>query len=131
MRPELVRRAERRTATGLPGGSFGEEAFADAAGWVGFLALPPGATSQWHHHGGWVSYAVVQRGVLRWEFGTDGGEAIEIGPGDVGRMPAWTVHRDVSAGAEDLEMTLFRAGHGPLTIDVDGPEPARGSDSAR
>jgi uncharacterized RmlC-like cupin family protein len=131
MQPELVRRAERRTATGLPAGSFGQEAFADATGWVGFLALPPGATSQWHHHGEWVSYAVVQRGILRWEFGADGGEAIEIGPGGVGRMPAWIVHRDVSAGEEDLEMTLFRAGHGPLTIDVEGPEPARGSDSAR
>ena len=127
MQPELVRRAERRTATGLPSGSYGEEAFADATGWVGFLALPPGATSQWHHHGEWVSYAAVQRGVLRWEFGADGGEAIEIGPGDVGRMPAWVVHRDVSAGDEDLEMVLFRAGSGQLTIDVEGPgqDPAR------
>lgn len=127
----LVRHDERRTATGLPTGSFGEEAFADATGWVGFLVLPPGATSHWHHHGEWVSYAVVQRGVLRWEFGADGAEAIEIGPGDVGRMPAWVVHRDVSAGEEDLEMALFRAGRGPLTTDVDGPEPVPGSDPAR
>ena len=125
MRPELVRRAERRTATGLPAGSFGEEAFADATGWVGFLALPPGATSQWHHHGAWVSYAVVQRGVLRWEYGAEGADAIEVGPGDVGRMPGGVVHRDVSAGAEDLEMVLFRSGEGPLTIDVDGPDRAR------
>jgi hypothetical protein len=27
----------------------------------------------------------------------------------------------VSAGDEDLSMILFRAGEGPLTIDVDGP----------
>jgi uncharacterized RmlC-like cupin family protein len=131
MQPELVRRNERRTASGLPSGSFGEEAFADSTGWVGFLVLPPGATSHWHHHADRVSYAVVQRGVLRWEYGPDGSEAIEVASGDVGRMPAWVVHRDVSAGDEDLEMVLFRAGSGPLTIDVDGPDQARGSDLAR
>lgn len=119
--PSLVRRADRRDASGLPPGSAGEEAFADATGWVGFLSLPPGATSQWHHHGEWVSYAVVQRGILRWEFGPGGGDSIDVGPGDTGRMPAWAVHRDVSAGDEPLEMILFRAGHGPLTIAVDGP----------
>ena len=125
MRPELVRRAERRAATGLPAGSFGEEAFADPQGWVGFLSLPPGSTSAWHHHGAWDSYACVQRGVLRWEFGADGGEAIEVGPGDVGRMPGGVVHRDVSAGDEDLEMVLFRAGEGELTIAVEGPDADR------
>lgn len=120
--PRVVRRADRRPATGLPAGSAGEEAFADATGWVGFVSLAPGATSQWHHHGAWVSYAAVQRGVLRWEFGAGGGNAIEVGPGDVGCMPAGRVHRDVSAGDEELEMVLFRSGEGPLTIDVDGPD---------
>jgi|GEM_PF-4118953 len=37
-------------------------------------------------------------------------------------MPAWLVHRDVSAGSEDLEMILFRAGRGELTVDVPGPD---------
>jgi hypothetical protein len=32
------------------------------------------------------------------------------------------IHRDVSAGDEDLDMILFRAGGGQLTIDVDGPD---------
>jgi uncharacterized RmlC-like cupin family protein len=120
--PRVIRRADRRPATGLPAGSYGEEAFADATGWVGFITLPPGAASQWHHHGAWVSYAAVQRGVLRWEFGPGGADAIEVGAGDVGRMPAGRVHRDVSAGDEDLEMVLFRSGEGPLTIDVEGPD---------
>jgi len=122
--PAVVAAGERRPATGLPTGSSGQEAFADATGWVGFISLPPGATSQWHHHGAWASYAVVHRGVLRWEFGVAGGEAIVVGPGGTGRMPAHRVHRDVSAGGEPLEMTLFRAGHGPLTISVDGPDGA-------
>ncbi len=120
--PSVVRVRERRSATGLPTGVAGEQAFHDDGAWVGFLNLAPGASSPWHHHGEWDSYAYVTRGVLRWEFG-DGSDFIEIGAGDVGHMPARIVHRDVSAGTEDLAMILFRAGEGPLTIDVDGPRP--------
>jgi uncharacterized RmlC-like cupin family protein len=120
--PTVVARGERRAATGLPTGSAGEEAFADAGAWVGFLGLAPGASSGWHHHGEWDSYACVLSGVLRWEFGAAGGDAIEIGPGDTGFMPAWQVHRDVSAGTEELSMILFRAGRGELTVNVPGPD---------
>lgn len=122
LRPTLVERVARRPATGLPAGSFGEEAFADPGAWVGFLELPPGATSGWHHHGEWDSYACVLQGVLRWEYGPGGADAIQIGAGDTGRMPAHVVHRDVSAGSEPLSMILFRAGEGELTINVDGPD---------
>ena len=120
--PRVVRKGDRHAATNLPVGSAGEEAFADPNGWVGYLSLEPGAASGWHHHGEWNSYACVLRGVLRWEFGPDGGDAVEVAAGDTGRMPARLVHRDVSAGAETLELILFRAGEGPLTIDVDGPD---------
>ena len=101
---------------------MGEEAFSDPGAWVGFLRLAPGSASGWHHHGAWTSYAVVLRGVLRWEHGPGGREALEVAAGDVGRMPAVLVHRDVSAGDEDLELVLFRVGHGELTIDVEGPD---------
>lgn len=124
LQPELVVRHERRPATGLPEGSIGQEAFADPGAWVGFIELPPGAASGWHHHGEWDSYACVLTGVLRWEYGPDGADAIEVGPGDTGRMPAHRVHRDVSAGTEPLSMVLFRAGEGVLTVDVDGPDGA-------
>jgi uncharacterized RmlC-like cupin family protein len=126
--PSVVRSTERRPATGLPAGVVGEEAFHHDQGWVGFLHLEPGASSPWHHHGEWDSYAYVTQGILRWEYGADGTESIEIGAGDVGHMPAWVVHRDVSAGAEDLVMVLFRAGDGELTIDVSGPDGTRGAD---
>jgi uncharacterized RmlC-like cupin family protein len=122
MRPELVRRSDRRAASGLPTGSRGDEAFADPGAWVGFIDLAPGAASGWHHHGAWDSYACVLRGVLRWEFGEAGREAIEVRSGDVGRMPGGVVHRDVSVGEEPLSMILFRAGHGELTIDLPGPD---------
>ena len=120
--PSVVRADERHAASGLPGGVVGQEAFRHDQGWVGFLRLAPGANSPWHHHGEWDSYAYVTSGLLRWEFGQGGHESIEIGAGDTGHMPAWRVHRDVSAGTEDLEMVLFRAGHGPLTIDEPGPD---------
>ncbi len=127
--PHVVRANERRSATGLPIGVAGELAFHDDGAWVGFLDLAPGTSSPWHHHGEWVSYAYVTRGVLRWEFGENGSESIEVGPGDVGRMPAWMVHRDVSAGDERLTMILFRAGEGELTIDVSGPGGKAGADT--
>ena len=120
--PRLVRLADRHPATGLPAGVVGEEGFRDAGAWVGFLELVPEAASGWHHHGEWDSYAYVLAGVLRWEFGADGRDAVEVGPGDVGHMPAWVVHRDVSAGSESLSMVLFRAGRGELTVDVPAPD---------
>ena len=119
--PSVIPSSARRAATGLPRGVIGQETFRHPGAWVGFLRLEPGASSPWHHHGEWDSYAYVFAGVLRWEHGPGGGDATEIGAGAVGHMPAWMVHRDVSAGDEDLEMVLFRAGSGPLTIDVDGP----------
>ena len=121
--PSVVRADARRPATGLPAGSSGEEAFRHDGAWVGYLNLPPGTASGWHHHGEWDSYAVVIAGVLRWEFGPGGGDAIEISAGDTGHMPAWLVHRDVSAGDAPLSMVLFRAGSGEITIDVPGPDP--------
>ena len=127
MRPDVIRRAERRPATGLPSGSIGEEAFSDPGAWVGFVDLPPGSTSSWHHHGAWDSYACVLSGVLRWEFGERGEEAIEVAAGDTGRMPARVVHRDVSAGDESLSMILFRAGEGELTFSADGPSAGGGA----
>src|SRR5688500_17731782 len=120
--PSVVRSTQRRSATGLPLGVAGEQAFHLEGAWVGFLRLAPGTSSPWHHHGEWDSYAYVTEGVLRWEFGRDGEESVTIAAGDVGRMPARVIHRDVSAGAEDLALVLFRAGEGELTIDVDGPE---------
>ena len=120
--PTVVRSTERQSATGLPVGVAGEQAFHLDGVWVGFLRLEPGASSPWHHHGEWHSYAYVTEGVLRWEFGPGGRDSIEIAAGDVGRMPARVIHRDVSAGTEDLAMVLFRAGEGPLTIDVAGPD---------
>lgn len=121
-RPSVVRAEERVPAGGLPRGVIGQQAFSHEQGWVGFLRLEPGASSPWHHHGEWDSYAYVIAGVLRWEHGPGGMDATEIGAGDVGHMPAWMIHRDVSAGDVDLEMVLFRAGDGELTIDVDGPD---------
>lgn len=117
-----MRADERVPAGGLPKGVIGQQAFSHEQGWVGFLRLEPGASSPWHHHAEWDSYAYVIAGVLRWEHGPGGRDATEIGAGDVGHMPAWMIHRDVSAGDEDLEMVLFRAGEGELTIDVNGPD---------
>ncbi|MGQ0607573.1 MAG: cupin domain-containing protein [Chloroflexota bacterium] len=118
----MVQADEREEATGLPRGVVGQQAFHDDQVWVGFLRLETGASSPWHHHGEYDSYAYVFAGVLRWEHGEGGRDSTTVRAGDVGRMPGWMVHRDVSADDEDLEMILFRAGSGELTIDLDGPD---------
>ena len=120
--PSVVRREDRRPATGLPVGSAGEEVFHDPSTWIGVLELAPGAASGWHHHGDWDSFAYVIDGVLRWEYGPGGSASLEIAAGDVGRMPARLVHRDVSASDVSLRLVLFRTGQGELTIDVPGPD---------
>ena len=125
--PSVVRREERRPASGLPVGSAGEVVFHDPAAWVGVVELAPGAASGWHHHGDWDSYAYVIDGVLRWEYGRDGASSLEVAAGDVGRMPARLIHRDVSAGDVGLKLVLFRTGRGELTIDVPGPADADSS----
>ena len=95
MKPSVVRADQRVVAGGLPKGVIGQQAFHHDQGWVGFLHLEPGASSPWHHHAEWDSYAYVFRGVLRWEHGPGGRDATEIGPGGVGHMPSWMIHRDV------------------------------------
>lgn len=128
--PSVVRSTQRSNATGLPVGVVGEQAFHLEGAWVGFLRLEPGAASPWHHHGEWDSYAYVTQGVLRWEFGADGEDSVSVAAGDVGRMPAWVVHRDVSAGTEDLAMILFRTGEGPLTLEAEAPQAPREESTA-
>ena len=60
-------------------------------------------------------------GHVRIEFGPDGAEAVEAGPGDFVRIPRRVVHREVNAGTTTSREIVTRSGHGPLTVNVDGP----------
>jgi len=112
--PSVIRHDERRVASGLPAGSSGMEAIHDPGAWIGFLELEPGAASGWHHHGNWTSYAMVQAGILRWEFGRHGADGARR---DAERQRATRLaHRDLrphvryaASASKKLARGLFHA----------------------
>jgi quercetin dioxygenase-like cupin family protein len=78
--------------------------------------------SRWHVHPGHDAYAYIEQGSVRIEYGPGGGEAVELGPGDFGHVPAGIVHREGNPGDSPNKGIVFRIGDGPVVLDVDGPE---------
>ena len=99
-------------------------AFSTDALWAGLVHTEPGASSGWHHHGDHETSLYVVRGAMRLEFGPAGADAVEAGPGDFLRVPPHTVHRESNPTGERSTAVIGRAGQGPPTINVDGPDPA-------
>ena len=122
---EEVRRigpAERVQADPTPG--MQRERAIEAGGlWSGLLTTEPHATSGWHHHGDHETSIYVVDGSLRMEFGPGGGQVVEAGSGDFLHVPAHVVHREGNPGDAAAHAVVSRSGHGPVTINVDGPEP--------
>lgn len=100
------------------------EAFADERVWVGRVENAPYQASAWHVHPGHHTYGHAIGGRFFVEFGPDGSERVEMEPGDFVHIPKGVVHREGSAGGEPSHGIIVRVGEGPLTINLDGPEPA-------
>ena len=64
-----------------------QEAFATDRMWSGFARTEVGMVSGWHHHGEYETTIYVLRGALRMEFGPDGLNTVEAGPGDFVYVP--------------------------------------------
>ena len=131
--PTVVRRDE-MPETRSPGvqrwQAFAEDHHAhddDHQVWVGQTCNEPGQWSNWHIHPNYVTYGYELTGRLRVEYGPGGGKSIEAGPGDFVRIPPGIVHREGSLG--DIQRTGIgvRIGHGPLVVEVDGPDPIEDS----
>ncbi len=87
--------------------------------------VAPGVASGWHHHGDYDVYGYIVSGTVRFENGPGGKDAVNVGPGDFFHVPAHRVHRDVNPSAsEGQEVLLFLQGHGPMVVNVDGPDSA-------
>ena len=131
--PTVVRRDE-MPETRSPGvqrwQAFAEDHHAhddDHQVWVGQTCNEPGQWSNWHIHPNYVTYGYELTGRLRVEYGPGGGKSIEAGPGDFVRIPPGIVHREGSLG--DIQRTGIgvRIGHGPLVVEVGGPDPVEDS----
>ena len=91
--------------------------------WIGWVRTQPGVASGWHHHGDRDTYIFMTAGSIAIEFGPGGREQVVSSAGELGYVPANTVHREVT-GTEGLGTAfVMRIGAGPQTINVDGPDP--------
>jgi uncharacterized RmlC-like cupin family protein len=94
----------------------------DADGmWAGLARTEAGMTSAWHHHGDYVTSIYVVSGRIRLESGPGGRDVVEGGPGDFIHVPPGAVHRESNPSEDESHLVVVRAGHGPPTINVDGP----------
>lgn len=111
---------DRRPGPSTPGMDR-QEAFATEGTWSGFVRTEAGMVSGWHHHGEYESVIYVLTGALRMEFGPDGSNTVEAGPGDFIYVPKGAVHRESNPSAEPADIIVVRAGAGQSTFNVDGP----------
>ena len=98
-----------------------QEAFATDHLWSGFARTAVGMVSGWHHHGEYETTIYVLTGRLRMEFGPDGEDTVEAGPGDFVYVPKGAVHRESNPSGEPADIVVVRAGQGESTINVAGP----------
>jgi quercetin dioxygenase-like cupin family protein len=111
-------------APGTPG-IVRQFAFKDDDALVIRARVEPGIVSGCHHHGDYDVYGYVVSGSICFESGPGGKDAISVDAGDFFHVPARTIHRDVNPStSEGHEVILFLPGHGPMVVNVDGPDPA-------
>jgi uncharacterized RmlC-like cupin family protein len=116
----LIIPSERRNDASTPGMTR-EAAISTHGMWSGVARTPAGSASGWHHHGTYESSIYVLSGTLRMEFGPDGTEGIEAGPGDFVYIAQGVVHREINPGAFESEIVVSRSGAGDPVVNVDGP----------
>jgi uncharacterized RmlC-like cupin family protein len=104
-------------------GIIREEAFATDHVWAGLARTAPGVVSGWHHHGDNETTVYVEAGIFRLEFGPGGSEVIDAHPGDFVLIPSRTIHREGNPSEGESRLIVVRAGDGPPTVNVNGPEP--------
>lgn len=115
--------AQRREADPTPG-MVREQAIATDGLWAGIVRTEPGMTSGWHHHGEHQTSIHIAAGELRMESGPGGAHVQTARAGDFLYVPPGVVHRESNPGDVESHLIVARAGHGPTTINVDGPAPA-------
>jgi uncharacterized RmlC-like cupin family protein len=118
---EVVRRSELIVGQSTPG-ILREKAFEAEGVLVSRSTVAGAVVSNWHHHGQRDLYGFLISGHLRLEFGSKGGEAVELDPGDFFHIPPGLIHRDVNPNKQrELLVANILLGNGPPVVNVDGP----------
>ena len=102
------------------------EAFHHDGVWAGFAAFPGGATTGWHHHGDYATYAYVTEGRMTVEYGPGGAEVAEVAAGSFVHIPAHLVHRETVPAEGGAGVVVRTGGTGPTVYNVDGPDRGAG-----
>jgi uncharacterized RmlC-like cupin family protein len=114
---------EQRVEADPTPGMVREQAIATEGMWAGLVRTEEHAASGWHHHGDYDTAVFVVNGALRMEFGAGGEETVEAQPGDFVHVPKRVIHRESNPTDGESNVVVVRAGSGPPTINVDGPQP--------
>jgi uncharacterized RmlC-like cupin family protein len=124
-RPEVVTKRELQNPPAEQSASMQRgQAFAHDGIWAGFAVFPGWASTGWHHHGDYATYAYITSGGLTVEFGPGGSELVEVSQGDFIYIPAHLIHRE-SVAADGGAGALVRVGGvGATVFNVEGPDPA-------
>jgi uncharacterized RmlC-like cupin family protein len=76
-RPEVITKQELQNPPAEQSASMQRgQAFAHDGIWAGFAVFPGGASTSWHHHGDYATYAYITSGGLTVEFGPGGTELV-------------------------------------------------------
>jgi uncharacterized RmlC-like cupin family protein len=123
-RPTVIRSRDVPAPPGPPTpGMDRRQLLDDGDRWIGWVRTEAGLAGGWHHHGERDSYVYVIDGSIDIEFGPGGRERVTAGPGDVVVNPREAIHREVTGPDGPAELFVVRVGPGPLTVNVDGPDP--------
>jgi uncharacterized RmlC-like cupin family protein len=122
-RAKVVRVEDAPAIPPLTAGMERRELLDDGDRWVGWVRTAPGLSGGWHTHGERDSYIYMVRGEMRIDFGPGGREQVTGRAGDMIFNPAGLVHRETTGPDEPAEGFVVRVGPGPLTVNVEGPDP--------
>lgn len=103
-------------------GIIREQAIAVDGLWSGLARTGRGVVSGWHHHGEHDTSIYIVTGAMKIESGPDGHDVVDLEPGDFCHIPPGIVHRESNPSDQETHAVVVRAGSGPPTVNVDGPE---------
>lgn len=122
-RPEVVSKSQlENPPTEQSRGMQRGQAFAHDGVWAGFSAFSGAATTGWHHHGDYATYAYITEGTMTVEFGKEGAETMQLGAGDFVYIPAQMVHRESVPAEGGAGVVVRVGGEGASVYNVDGPD---------
>lgn len=126
MKPEIVTHAQLTSPANEQSQNMQRgEAFHHDGVWCGYSQFPGGATTGWHHHGDYATYAHITDGEMTIEFGPGVAETVVARAGDAVYIPGHLVHRETVAPQGGAGFVVRTGGAGATVHNVAGPDPVR------